>query len=479
MSEPSRVVQSGAAVLLCVAVVVMIALQVIGPADAADEPGVELVELHGTSCVVGLATQWAYPWLLRVPADPPLTVPIVDGDMVHFSPTEEDDCEAVFVYRKEDGPRLNLWCDGPLVRVNGRPNTLFFDEESAEHLALFDDDTLAGLELVIFADLATNHLSQLRRLATINPQVGLGLDLDSGVYTSAVPNDVREVLASFRPRMAVLPDEALEGDPGWRELLAGWTTVQALFASAASPADLEAIAGLPGLTELVLMDWDPEETGPLPSGMDELRRLTLHDAEIGDLDCLAALTGLTQLSVGGLEDGSSLSNITALADLPTLRNVGLAWCEEIHDLEPLYGLQDLERVSFPANATEQQLAEFIEHVPDLRWLDLLSCEAITNLSSLASLNRLEALSVHSGARLEDLASFDHLRYLRVLILDDEEEGPAQRARLARLRETLPDCTVVTTIAPCMGSGYLLLLVPVAALAVLVSRRVRRQRSAES
>lgn len=470
MSSKYTGLRNGVAVALCVAAVVYIARRSAGPAEAVGGDQPQMVEVRGAAVVMGFSTQWGYPWLTRTFADPPLVVPLRDGDILHVS--MDDDLDQAFIYRKDDGPVVNLWFDGPLIRVNNRPNTLILNQDALKYLATFSDEDVADLQLVIIESASSNYISLLRRLAVVNPHVGIAF----GEVEEDVSDDdlskFRGVLASFQPWLVVCHDDASGADLAWPELIAGWTSIETLIYSAAGPNDLEILAGLSRLRNLTLIEWDPEETGPLPPGLDGLTTLTLFDSDVQDLECLVDLPGLTQLKIAG---SPSLTNLAAMAGLPDLRRVALLSGEEPIDIRPLFSLKKLEYVSLPPGTTEKQLSSFVEQVPGVRWVDLMACGAITNLSSLASLDQLDTLSVHAEANLDDLATFDNLRFLTVLTDSGDDEQLAARTAVAKLEEALPDCHITTTVAPCLGSGYLLILAPVALAAGAVVHRTRRGR----
>jgi hypothetical protein len=124
----------------------------------------------------------------------------------------------------------------------------------------------------------------------------------------------------------------------------------------------------------------------------------------------------------------------------------------------------------PASTTQSQLVALVENLPGLRSLDLITCEEIEDFTPLSSLAELEYLGVHAQTNLEAIAHLGNLRHLH--ILTDSGEFTEQPEAVTQLREALPDCDIVISIMPCLGSGY----VPVAmAAALLVMMRVRRSR----
>jgi hypothetical protein len=280
-----------------------------------------------------------------------------------------------------------------------------------------------------------------------------------------------EAFSLFQPSAAMMVLGSVDSDAGWRELLASWTSIEMLVTSADSAEDLARLTRLPRLRMLVLMEWDPRETGPMPAGMGGLESLILFDAEMENLECLSALSGLRHLDFPG-PGMSDPIDISAIQGLSALRSVGLSGTAGA-DLGPLFVLQELEHLGLPGDTTPAQLAGVVRKLPGLRSLDLSACEEIEDLTVLRSLSSLTWLTMGAGD-LEGLAGLNSLRHLHVRLPKDEEAIRERLAEVMRLRESLPDCVVGVSATPCLGSGHVLLLMAPAMLAwILVRGRSRR------
>ena len=461
MSRKNRSLMTGIAVALCAAAIAYVLVRLAEPVPSAEEDAPVLVELRGIPTAMHMTT-WMSHIFARSPADPPLTLILRDGDFVFTG----NDGEVPLLYWKEDGRVLDLWVDGPLLRVNSRARTLVLTEEGLEWLTRVPDGELADLRFVTIDGLLPEHVPQLRRIAGVNPHVGLGCEMNSGFPTN-LTTDVLQALASFKPRAAILILDASREDSAARELLASWASLEVLITSATSPADLRLLTGLPHLRKLVLVNWDPEETGPIPAGLEGLVSLTLWDSGLENLDRLSALSGLKHLAL--IVESDALTDYSALKALPALRSVRLGWHDEPVDLSPLYTLQELEHLGLPESTTQDQFVTVVENLPQLRSLDLLMCEQIEDLTPLTSLTDLEFLTIGRRTNLHTLARLEDLRYLNVW-LEDSDENVDDYAAVAELRTALPECRIVTSVEPCLGSGYVLLLVPAVILAEMLRRR---------
>ena len=107
-------------------------------------------------------------------------------------------------------------------------------------------------------------------------------------------------------------------------------------------------------------------------------------------------------------------------------------------------------------------------------VEILKCEGIKSLAPLAKLHELKALVFALPKDNEvSIEPFKQMKQLRLLVLSEEvfKEKPGN---LAELRGELPDCVIAEGEPFCLGSGRILLLVPLVALGwmVIAGRRSR-------
>ena len=100
--------------------------------------------------------------------------------------------------------------------------------------------------------------------------------------------------------------------------------------------------------------------------------------------------------------------------------------------------------------------------PGLRSVDVSRCEVITDLTCLHTLSRLQILVANLALHQESLKSFDHLPYL-LLLVENGGDGKDESSQIAQLRESQPNTHIMMAVHPCLGSGYILWLLPLVAL----------------
>jgi hypothetical protein len=151
--------------------------------------------------------------------------------------------------------------------------------------------------------------------------------------------------------------------------------------------------------------------------------------------------------------------------------LSLTACEKVADLGPLKNLA-LEYLSFPPKISQQEFDAVVKDHPGLKAVELFGCENVKDIGYLKGLKNIEALVLIKPAfeGEKHLADLKELKGLRLLVLPpDAFKGSAE---IADLQKALPDCLITAGKPLCLGSGWILLLAPVAAGAWLVARRCR-------
>ncbi len=368
-------------------------------------------------------------------------------------------CEKMFVYRASDGPNLEVKVDGQNLLLAGKVISVELDKEKggAEWLAKATKTELRAVRL-----LALNNgpdatwRAPLDRLAAANP--GVGLVFGEGV-------DWQRVLPRFRPRVLALAAGKL--DPERRRILADQRQVETLIIKGDDAGSFDALILLHGLRRLAITEWNVEKAGPLPAGLDRLRSIMIPGAKLKDLAALdAAPAGVVELSA---VDCDELTDLGALARRPGLRTLILTGSKKVRDLSVLDGLTRLQWVGLPPETTQDQFTAFVGQHPELRILELVGCQQVKDLAPLRQLPKLEGLVL--GGPVNHLEVLRELKSLRFIGVDKEtfKKNPDQ---IADLRKALPDALVVPVGGLCVGSGWILLLLPAVVLMSMVPRRPR-------
>jgi len=364
------------------------------------------------------------------------------------------------LYRSSDGGVLHLTTNQWSMSLSGRVVSVALDSSSAQQwLAGASERDLEELRTVAVSEsLDEAQIPALERLAAVNPNVGLLIGSQASLA---------QILPHFHPRWILL----LEGSPDARLAASSMQQVETLIMSVGDSGSFDVLPRLPRLRRLALVGWNPETAGELPVGITELRSLALWSAKgMTDLSALrAAPAGLEELQLTRMDEPLDL---THLADFPELRKLVLTGSRASSDLSSLVGMKKLRWLGLPKNITQQQFAALLTAHPDLETLELIEPDNLIDLSPLRSLRNLEGLTLLG--EFEHLDVMNGLKSLRFVGLSADSDS--QRVLL---RKALPDALVVP-LEPyhfCLGSGWMLLVIPATLGFLIVGERVRKRRSA--
>jgi len=374
-------------------------------------------------------------------------LPLKDGDFM-LTP-------GLFVrYRSSDGVRFSLATFGWGTRIGKSIVAVWLGEDEGQSwLDRATDEQLAGLRtLVLPEEIDPGLMAILERVAALNPNIDLHVPSQEAL---------REALVYFQPR-AVFIDDEFEAD---YRVLAHQPLIDTLMIKADEPGSLDVLPTLPRLRHLMLGEWDPAEAGPIPA-LAALNSLTVFDTAFQDLSALAPVAGqLEALDLFDFGKDEKLASLAGLEKFGRLQVLGLQGDIEgspVDYLQPLERLDGLRWVSLPKGLSQQQLERFVSAHPGISFLQLSSKEdAEIDLAPLTGFQQLYGLTLLGEFKnLDVLKSLQSLRYLAI----HDEQWEESEEQVEAIIKALPDAVVVRTGSPCLGSGWVLLLVPALAFA---------------
>lgn len=379
-----------------------------------------------------------------------------DGDLL-----SSFDEVAWIVYRSSDGASLDTSVEDGRLLLSRKTVSLTLKDDTVgwEWLERASPEDLRSLRFLMMPEsLDENRIPILKKLAAANPDLALGIQ-SILVYSS--------VAQFFKPRVLFLGDTTPAAELS--RLLANQKQIVTLYLSEGAET-FDFLADLPNLRRLIILDWDPGRTGPLPDGMRSLKSLVIGGLEITGSSALAGVPeDLEELSIVGC---NSFSDPTGLERFPNLRTLILNLSPGIKDLSALRHMKKLSWAGLPPKITQDGFAEFANAHPDLKILELVSCKEITDLSPLEKLTGLTGLVLtESYENLDTVRGMKSLTFL-ALPMKTFAESPE---KISELRAALPKAMVVPSMTMCLGSGWILIIFPLAALMWLGRTRPWRPR----
>ena len=332
----------------------------------------------------------------------------------------------IFPYQSGDSSTLHLEFSDWATRLSGQIVSLNLGEDSAlAWVAQAPEDQLIGLRFIHLGDsLRPEFQSAIERLAVVNPTIGIDAP-DAELMKSILPLFTpRSISVSSVHGMALAPAQVAK-----LEWLALWD---------ADSDDVGDVSRMPRLRYLLIEGFYVGEILRLPG---TLEALTVTDGEIS-VASLGNLSRLQRLDLGG----STWIEATDLATLQKLRWLGL-----------------------PTNATQVEFAALIAAHPKLEVLQIFGVDSVTDLAPLAGARHLRAISLDGEFAnlgvLQGLPSLEFVGFSDAMV----KSVPAE---IAAIRAALPGAAVVQVTGFCLGSGWILLLVP-AVLLIVMARPARR------
>jgi len=381
-------------------------------------PVVDMIRIEGVSWACNVSTSYAIfgsssetEELLEV------TLPASAGDLLYMI---MDDLQFYYRYSQENGTLLSVSFDtlnAVSVYLNGNLEYMELSEPSSlEAFSQLSDPEVEQLSTIyIKGPVSDEHLKVLKKHET--RLSGKGLVVEGG----AGSDSFNEILSICRPTFLVIDDLGVLPDPEDGSCV---SKLELLWVDSNIPALTKLANCCSNLESLIVASWEPKPGELLPlAGLKKLQSITIAESEL----------------------------TTRVQDVDVLL-----------EMEPLYWL------SLPPNISHHKFGELTEHFSQLKVVELIGCSDIRDLSPLQALPDLNILVLQ--LEKEQLSKLDSLEQLKLLILTNEvfEDNPEW---IKELRASLPSTTIVPGSGLCLGSGWLLLLLPF----ILIFRHFSRRK----
>jgi hypothetical protein len=180
--------------------------------------------------------------------------------------------------------------------------------------------------------------------------------------------------------------------------------------------NVDALKGLSSLQVLIIFSCPGLQNVDALAGLPALRDLTLFDCSaLQNVDALKRLTTLQNMV---LADCTALQNVDALGGFTALENINLDGCINLspESVAGLKGLPVLRSLAL-AYGPVQQNVDFLKGFTALQFLDLTGCDELDNLDALYALPALERITIIHCPKLSPatIAAFHAARPQTVIV----------------------------------------------------------------
>jgi hypothetical protein len=276
-------------------------------------------------------------------------------------------------------------------------------------------------------------------------------------------SSIERVLTVIAPGWLMAEDLNYAAAPA--EVKTNLKHLELLWHGGADRVDPEFLYGLPELNSLILEYWDSTTITDFQfRKLTNLKSLSIIDCAIHDLSPLAGSSWITDLNLIYCE---SLEEISSVTDFSRIACFSLTGCPNIRDIMAIGELPALARLSLPGNTSQKEFTEILARQKKLQVLELVDCERLEDLTPLQEVKGLRALILDSP--VEDFESIHGLKGLELLVLGGDYFDDT--LAMSGIRQALPDTRIVAGGGFCLGSGWILLLVPAIIVLILARKRL--------
>lgn len=266
----------------------------------------------------------------------------------------------------------------------------------------------------------------------------------------------------FNPKMI-----AFNGPETELKYLASFKTVETLDLEMSGNSFKDLLPSFPRLKEMIIVSNSDSQV--ISSGFlglnPQLEQLTIdgniHPEMINwkQLEKLKALRIFSSDTLYAFPYGNTLPNLQTIQ----LSGTGNPSADDFS------GFKNLKELGLPSSVPQEIFNKIIEAQPNLEFLQLIKSDTllISDYAVLQNLNDLRYLFIAGeNGPVKSLYPMKRLKYLTL-----PAEFFEDSLQVNDLKKSLPDTVITPNSGFCMGSGWLLLLVPLVTLGILAGRKL--------
>jgi hypothetical protein len=372
----------------------------------------------------------------------------INNTFVHFKNVKED---SMHVTNDEDS----------VVFVNGKVNSIVISgkEDLLPWFRTMNAAVVADLKSIRFSSkIPPSYIPFLKELGRLKPNTDLVIEAADSVN---LLDDIIKQADFFNPRFvnATIAQQQLP-------LLNHWKTIECLYLDIADSFVTVPLPAMPSLKQCIIYgDGLKSITTSFFNNNTQLEKLTLIKG-LGNYALLKPLDKLQEISFNITDKHADISALKdKLSNLSVLIISG-----NFDNIDWLADLKELRWIGLPKNTSQQQFNTIAAQLKGLEVLELQGNDSIANLSALQQLHNLKGLVITDT--VIDKQALYMLKDLRFLSVPCNNN--ADSAYMLALQKALPGCIVVPNSGACLGSGWLLLVLPMAFLFMLCLRYMQKK-----
>lgn len=337
-----------------------------------------------------------------------------------------------------------------MMLINGKINSLIINADG-DLLPWFRQMKPRQIKelgtLVINGPVPDPYIPHLKEIARLHPSLSLVFTENDSINLIA---DFRKKTDFFQPLLVSLPVSNKE-----LPSLSHWKNATCLYIHLTDSVISLPLPAMPALEEcIVLGDEVISMTPDFFIHNPQLKKLSLlMDAAYTDL-----LSPLKQLDELVLYNSDSIPSLTGLSSTFGQLSV-LIISGKGKNIDQLNQATQLKWLGLPENTSQQEFNQLMSNLKKLQVVELTGSDSITDYRAFRELTDLSGLVITDT--VTDKSSLSALKKLRYLSLPQDTKADSSFVR--EMEKALPGCIIVANSGACLGSGWLLLLLPLVVL----------------
>lgn len=390
-------------------------------------------------------------------------ISVEDGDLLYVLPGESAP-EVMIRYSSFLGNELSFRCDSLepfILKLNNQIFALqLYDSISWNWVKNATSDVLKGIHSVSLSlPVEKDQFEILSSLISVSQLSGAMINAESGLH------HLDKILFMCQLEWLYISTDTtlLFSDIARHNL----NKIELLYLNEATDSvdNINHLQKLNHLQQLIISSGSCKYKTMNLSEYHNLKSLSIIESQImstGEIQLPDKLKSLYFLSCDSLFDVQNLSKYNKL------RILGFTQCRRLQDISSIHGMKNLIWLSCPPGMNQIQFDTLIPSLQSLHVLELINCDSLKSIEAIKELKSIKSLTL--ACKNINSSSANDMKNLELLILQPDT-GKAGELKIMQLRNRLPNTLVVPGKGFCLGSGWILILLPLTGLILFLFRRL--------
>ncbi len=385
-------------------------------------------------------------------------ITVGEGDLIGFEASESDQV-SFLRYKNSFGTSLDLEFDKnnpAFTFINGKLHSidLRYDSLPPPLPSGLGEKALSDIDLLMIA-LPLNDILFSWIETNLPDKSGINLAVEGNDEI----NQLSKLLDHLNPNWVDMQNlQWKKADEGWKK---GLKNTSLLSVSLPLEGNDYFYLDIPSLNTLIIAGKDEGITSDHDFGrLLKLENLIHWGSPVFDFALIKDNKQLKNLFVMLVDSFVSTEVLASMTKLEALGLTGSKWQGDL----PV--LSKLKWLSLPVNITQSSFTTWCTQHPNIEVLEIIGNENISDYRPLENFRHLKSLSSFSDVSLESLPDLKKLKLLTIYHENFEEKS----SEIMAVTERMPQVIVVPGKGFCLGSGWILLLLPVFFIIILFRRK---------